>query len=478
MNAQAPQLSANFPEQLAEALQSLANTQAERQTLRAARAASRGKEAQSPEDALIEKRAEAARIKQLNRALCPLASIGLKSGIEMALEQGASLAKGVEKGVSPAMAAILGKHPELALWLTEQPSHAWAADAFRLREGGQCVTELSCAVHVDNAELSQALAKARPSLLAESRGMSGDSLFLAAMSNSPRCAAWLIQAGATRESAQPVPHGRSKPRLPLLALARSLANGDFATASIIHAHAKKEIDDLCRLPILEQQGAHELYYLVDQILRTDDSDGLGWLLKNTPSLCELLARGVQGDAGCARSHFGPVWTYFQEARKKSLKGDPAIRSILPIWAACQGASDCLTLLLGIDFFAKQMASVQSTPGIFWQFLYTQVNDPTLISLLEQAGFDFTKPSGSLGYVEAILYNNSSTIKWLEMVGREKMSWLVDAPFDTARARQPYRSKEISKAQAVCEKAAMRVGSARAKPQTAVAKAAASARRRL
>lgn len=478
MNTQAPQLSDSFQEQLATALQSLANTQAERQTLRAAKAASRGKEAKSPEDALIEKRAEAARVKQLNRALCPLASIGLKSGIQMALEQGASLAKGVEKGVSPAMAAILGSHPELALWLTEQPSHAWAADAFRLREGGQCVTELSCAVHVDNAELAQALVTARPSLLPESRAMSGDPLFLAAMSNSPRCAAWLIRTGAARDSEKPVQQARAKRRLPLLALARSLANGDFATASIIHAYAKKEIDDLCQLPILEQQGAHELYYLVDQILKTDDSDGLGWLLKKTPSLCELLSRGVQGDAGCARAQYGPVWTYFQEARKKIPKGAPAIRSILPIWAAIQGAGDCLTLLLGIDFFSKQMAAAQSTPGIFWQFLYTHVNDPMLISLLEGAGFDFTKPSGSLGYVEAILYNNSSTIKWLEMVGREKMGWLVDAPFDSARARQPYRSKEISKAQAVCEKAAMRVGSARAKPKTAVAKAAASARRRL
>lgn len=476
MNAQVPQLSANFPKQLEDALQSLASSQKDRQNLRAARAASRGNKPKSTEEALIEKRAETARIKQLNRALSPLASIGLKSGIQMALEQGASLAKGVEKGVSPAMTAILANHSDLALWLIQQPSHAWVADAMGLR-GSQCATELSCAVHMDNAELAQALVEARPSLLAESRGMSGDSLFFAAMSHSPRCATWLIQRGATDKNDPPPSHGRAKPHLPLQALARALANGDFALASIIHAHAKDEIYELCKQPILERQGAYELYYLVEQILKTDDSDGLGWLLKNTPPLCELLARGVQGSAGCARSHYGPIRTLYQEACNKP-SGTRPPRSILPIWAANQGASDCLTLLLGIDFFSSQLAAAQSNPDIFWQFIYTQVNDPAIISILEGAGFDFTRESCEMGYVEAILCSDMSTIKWLEMVGREKMHWLAAAPFDAARARQPYRSKEISKAQAVCEKAAMRVGSARSKPQTAAAKKASSARRRL
>ena len=490
--ASTPSLSSqDFNAQLSQAMQAWEQSVERRLQAREARLKARGQEPQDPEKAKQERKERQAMAKAMTKVLVPLAEIGAKEAIEKAIAQGGSLKGAIVDGRNPAMAAIDGGHKELALWICRHPDHQWRWEGPSGRAGR---TELSSAINVDDPQLCEELCQMRPSLLEESNhGQKGyvpwgqRSLMSHAMSNFPKAAAWLAQKRPDLAKAWEKSAGAGSG-----ALMAALSQGDTDSAAKLWPWVKNAVE--ARGKISSSQGAgknHMVYGLLKAVLEADNPKALGWLLAQSPAIAAKLLNGAMLDA--ALDGGISMWTISRQPDHPWAKGlldeikaAESSPGNLGLWAAREGALDCFEFLMSIPAFKDQFSKVQHE-GKAWIFAMAEARDPAMVEAMERGGFDFSLEAAP-GWGAAALMLSSykgPTQKWLEMVGREKSSWLAPSKASGLRAFELVRSLShhdgnLGKWEAVCEKAAMKSSAGRLSQtkQATQARKAVAARARL
>lgn len=450
-----------FSRTIAKAAKSLEAGKDARSAERLARTAGRARAptAQEAEESKGLRKAESERVRALTKVLVPLASIGSRDGIERALAQGANLANARERGLNPAMAAILGGHGGLAMWIMGQPGHAWA-DQLKL---GMVYSELSAALSIDDVNMFEHLCRVRPGLLSKSKGFAHNyyqtiELMDVALNGAPRIAAWLASNKpeiAEKGLKNELPYWMDRGR----ALSRAIGQR-LPEAAELFEFLRGELED---------GGSKMGPRLVDFFVRGDDATSLAWVFTQSPKIALEWAGGVYGSGNNSGATYGmksagakeTAWDerLFRAAQSKG--GSAALRIPMAIWAAGHKACDCVDFLLDIPAFNSQVASCQSQPeDWFWEAAYLNIGEPRIVASLAKAGFDFAKPTpGDWAYPALFMRANKPTIKWLEMVGKE-MSNLLGAraldgktPFDMCS--DSHGAELARKARACAEKVAMK-----------------------
>jgi hypothetical protein len=467
--------------QARQSIDALSSTKEERALAKAQRMAARGetepkktakqlaKEAQEAKKALKERQQELANM------ATRLASWGLEEGLRQVEVEGADLSM-TNGSATPACAAIMAGHAELALWVMSRPSHQWSA---RRYPHHRC--EMSAAVQRDDPELLARIDALDPQLLAlpspnrvegETRA---DFLFAEAMGESPRCAAWLArknpetaQRWAEKVSGK---EGRYFTALaPLLARAQGLM---------------EEADALLTwcLPLIKGSTQGLAHQFLQGVAKNDDVEGLAWLFESHPAWAAELAQNGVSLFDFRYGWLKPDWKQEDKAPpcKKSIKRidrakgynhdpiqNPRLTMPLAVWLAREEAQDCLDFALGMPAFKDQLGRSQKEPETYlWEAAY-QITDPATVGKLARAGFDFDQENEEgWNYLSMVVYSHAANGKWLEMMGM-KHSSQGDArgadgktAFELARmGREPH--KQLDKWRLVFERSAIRSGAGKSK----------------
>lgn len=463
----------------AEAGQALERIQAEqgaRNQAKLARASARGVEHVDQE----EKKAAVAKAKEVSKSmtkvLIPLASMGSREMIEKALGKGAKLDQAYEKGMTPAVAAIMAGHIDLAKWLVEHPNHAWVEKRLRKQKG---FTELSAAVWVDSPELCEFLTTRNPGLIDISSPLTyGDvSLVDLAYHQSPRAAAWLVKNHKDKfvdnlslQKKKPAGYyyswySRSA------ALVKALSQGDEESANAMFEHSRTLLESELKMGVAEQSL---LLDWINECIKHDEPKALAWIMNKSERAARSMLMGVKG-CGVQVNEYTAMDGAIMPAFVKRLKsyggawGRDAVSLPLALAAANGGAQDCLDMLLQIEAFRDQVSHAQKEGSNWlWESVFACVNDPSIVKSLQNVGFDFCKSTDDgMNYASMAIKFDIATVKCLEMIGREMSELLAPraldnkTPFDLA-AMAKYPNPRLSKMQAICDKVAIRSSASRSK----------------
>lgn len=455
---------------------------------------------------------------QATELLLGMAAWGSKEGVELLLRNGADLSGKGSEGSTPVLEAIRRGHAELARWMMSLPEYEWISD--RYPQGG-LPSELRVAVTTSfywpsMLDFAKEVARMRPSLWeeplhfgewrlrgADAKTARDDSLLiLDALESSAPVAAWLIgQRPATAKMVLDAAavDGKDYPysgEFSTGGLVRAIHSGDEAAACAILDYSR---------PLIEAawtagRGAGSRgSTLIAQLLGRDDAAALGWIFARSPILAEQALLKTRGQGRSTSYPQGPerngialgaLAKELGEGAQKRDRSGSERRGSLAMWAAHEKAVECLEVILGMPSFKQQLASMQSTPEFGWVDAFL-IMEPKVVEQLAGAGFDFSKIApDDWSYAAMGLCMREPTIKWLEMIGKKFSGQLGPrasdgkTPFEIAqqylaekssRSRGEDRAAKVGKWASVCEKAAMRTGSSRAK-STKAAKMAKSARR--
>lgn len=447
----------------------------------------RGKgSARQPEDRERAERRKAT----LTNMLGSLAALGDKAAIERALEEGASLTLASARPKTPATEAILAGHGDLARWLMGRSDCSWATRGRpeAILEG----CELNAALRSDDQQTLAWMIEQQPEmediwLLRRPRRF-GERIVDVALSQAPRCAAWLIMRrpqwfeSAIAETASALDRSpTTKASFDAAKIVRGLGialdEADWASAAVIFEVLRPLLERGRGVgsPGLSAVGAEAIWSQIER----DCPDGLAWLLAQSEKLASTAVSGGFPSGLAAVAMKAAAWARnvpglnpeFAAWMGKPCKHPESLREPLMMWAALAGARACFKMLAELPEFQVPFAQEQDADSSHWELAYVAVRDPAMIKAMEAQGFSFSREAGpGWGYSAVFMGSGSMrlheapagvTAEWLAWMGKNKPELMAGRPGDgktpfelVAESAQEAKIGEVQRWMAIVEKAQM------------------------